>query len=162
MFKSVAPRAARLILAATLLCVPVAALTAAAPVAAATPAAAQTYCQTKTASYYQGVVMTGNLMATITGTACWSPGLNGGVWGSSMKLWTQYSAIGSVSQTHSYYNNLSSQVTFWANIVFYSGLPFGLFNQELLPRMTYSLGGRWGCYNAGGYQAPLYTQCFIS
>jgi hypothetical protein len=90
MFKFVVPKAARLILAATLLCVPVAGLTAAAPVAAA----AQTYCQTKTASYYQGVVMTGNLMATITGTACWSPGLNGGVWGSSMKLWTQYSAIG--------------------------------------------------------------------
>ena len=157
MFKFVVPRPARLILAATLLCVPVAASTAAAPVAAAA-----TYCQTKTASYYQGVVMTGNLMATITGTACWSPGSNGGVWGSSMKVWTQSYAIGSVSQTHGYYNNLSSQVTFWANIVFYSGLPFGLFNQELLPRMTYSLGGTWGCNNAGGYQAPLYTQCFIS
>jgi len=161
MFKSVALRAARLILGATLLCVPVAAFTVAAPVAAAAPAAAQTYCQTKTASFYQGAGIGGILDATITGTACWSPGLNGGVWGSSMSVWAVHYAIGSVSVTHGFYNNLSSQVTFWANIVWYNGLPFGLLNESMYPRLTYSLGGRWGCYNGGGYMAPAYAQCLI-
>jgi hypothetical protein len=159
MFKFVVPKAARLILAATLLCVPVAGLTAAAPVAAA----AQTYCQTKTASYYGGVLMTGQLFATITGTACWSPGVNGGVWGSSMSVWASNASWpGNVVETHSYWNNTSSQVTFWENIVWYNGWPFGLYNESMYPRLTYSLGGSWGCYNGGGYTVPAYSQCFIN